>query len=163
MQSRLSSIDTFGATQLPHHLPSVYNAAIRSLIAERELFAIVAPLLGEIGVAEAGPIGMLPDISALTASWVSVTNTLQSWRTQRESPRGTFSPSRCFPPSLFLSPFLFSLSLSEPADTWKVWYCLTASLSRSRSLCASRVSPLIFHHPSIRIFDPAIVYALASR
>lgn len=88
MQSRLSSTTTFGAIQLPHHLPSVYDAAIRCLTGERELFAIVAPLLSDIGRAEAEPIGMLPDMPALLASWASVTDTLQTWRLKREAPQG---------------------------------------------------------------------------
>jgi hypothetical protein len=88
MQSRLSSTNTFGAIQLPHCLSPVYDVAIRCLTAERELFAIVAPLLSEIGKAEAEPIGMLPDLPALLASWASVTDTLQRWRVQREDPRG---------------------------------------------------------------------------
>lgn len=90
MQSRLSSTTMFGAVQLPHHLPTVYDAAIRSLIAERELFAIVAPLLSDIGRAEAEPIGMLPDMPALLASWTSVIDALQSWRMRREGPQGKF-------------------------------------------------------------------------
>jgi hypothetical protein len=88
MQSRLSSTNTSGAIQLPHCLSPVYDVAIRCLTAERELFAIVAPLLSEIGRAEAEPIGMLPDLPALLASWASVTDTLQRWRVQREDPRG---------------------------------------------------------------------------
>lgn len=90
MQSRLSLTTMFGAVQLPHHLPTVYDAAIRSLIAERELFAIVAPLLSDIGKAEAEPIGMLPDMPALLASWTSVIGALHSWRMQLEGPRGKF-------------------------------------------------------------------------
>ena len=116
MQSRLSSTTTFGATQLPHHLPSVYDAAIRSLMAERELFAIVAPLLSEIGKAEAEPIGMLPDMAALMASWISVNDTLRSWRMQREAPRGMF----------------LHLTFDLQADVSKAWSCSTATLSCSR-------------------------------
>jgi len=147
MQSRLSSTTTFGAVQLPHHLPSVYDAAIRSLIAERELFAIVAPLLSEIGKAEAEPIGMLPDMPALIASWASVIDTLQSWRMQREAPRGKFS----------------TCPYDSAADISKPWCCLTATLSLSRSLYAFRVSPLIFRHPLTRISDTATEHIPASR
>ena len=117
MQSRLSSTTTFGAVQLPNHLPSVYDAAIRSLIAERELFATVAPLLSDIGKAEAEPIGVLPDMPALLSSWASVINTLQSWRMQREAPRGMFSlnpfPSKLIPSRLGPSRQLRSFILAS--------------------------------------------------
>jgi hypothetical protein len=88
MQSRLSSTTTTGAFELPRHLPEIYDTAIRSLIAEREMFAITGPLLHDIGKAEAEPMGIASGMSTVMGSWLSVTTALESWRSHLEPAYG---------------------------------------------------------------------------
>lgn len=82
MQSRLSTTTTTGAAELPRYFPEVYDRAIRSLIAEREMFAITAPLLHEIGKGESECMALVPDMSNLMGTWLAVTNALESWRSR---------------------------------------------------------------------------------
>lgn len=88
MQSRLSATTTTGAAELPRYLPEIYDMAIRSLVAEREMFAIVAPLLYEIGKAETECMILVPDMSTIMGSWLSVISALESWRSRLESACG---------------------------------------------------------------------------
>ena len=88
MQSRLSTTITTGVAEFPRYLPEVYDVAIRSLIAEREMFAIVAPLLRDIGKADTDSMVLVPDISSIMGSWLSVTTSLESWRSRLDQASG---------------------------------------------------------------------------
>lgn len=88
MQSRRNTIATSGAAQLPRHLPPIHDTVVRNLLAERELFEMIAPMLHAIGIAEAEIIGAVPDVTTLFEVWSATVNALERWRSSLISPSG---------------------------------------------------------------------------